>query len=145
MTAEEQRITIAEFCGKLDRKDGEIVEYQRWDEQAQGVFQRVRFPNGSVSPCYIENLPDYTHDLNAMNEAENCLDADQYESYFLKIAGMPIAIYSSFQIQNSDDNRWIKKILSAAAAQRAEALLRAVGRWKEDDALPQPILHQLKK
>jgi hypothetical protein len=59
--------------------------------------------------------PDYTEDLNAMHEAEKVLNQKQKEDYF-------------FIILNFYGN-WPKAI-QATADQRAEAFLRAVGKWE---------------
>lgn len=68
MTPEAQRIAIAEACGKLKRKDGETVLFQRPDEPGY-VYQLVRSKHGSERPCYVGPFPDYLNDLNAMHEA----------------------------------------------------------------------------
>jgi len=61
------------------------------------------------------SVPDYLNDLNAMHEAEKVLNQEQKEDYF-------------FIILNFYGN-WPKAI-QATADQRAEAFLRAVGKWE---------------
>ena len=71
---------------------------------------------GSITPRYTG--PNYSGDLNACFEMEKSLDAAQWASYwsFLEpLACMP---------NNTP-------IIFATAAQRAEAFLRTVGKWKE--------------
>jgi len=63
----------------------------------------------------LQILPNYTEDLNAMHEAEKVLNQKQKEDYF-------------FIILNFYGN-WPKAI-QATADQRAEAFLRAVGKWE---------------
>lgn len=101
MTPEQQRIAIAEACG--------------WKRKA-GVKAWVSpFPGGGWE--YLSGLPDYLNDLNAMHDAELTKIAGEldmeYRDQLDKICGQYSIIYR------------------ATAAQRAEAFLRAVGRWEE--------------
>jgi hypothetical protein len=57
--------------------------------------------------------PDYLNDLNAMHEAETVLNPEQLSEYYIQLAS---AMFRPFR---------------ASAAQRAEALLRTLGKWKE--------------
>ncbi len=68
-------------------------------------------PIGEQGP--FRELPDYCNCLNAMHEAEKTLTADQWYEYDSKI---PL--------------RDPQKI-HATAQQRAEAFLKAIGKWKE--------------
>ena len=108
MTPEEQRIAIAEACGWKPTTDGGI----HWDSEGKPV----------VSP------PDYINDLNAMHEAEKVLTDEQawkqiqiIVSYKQHAGGFPV-------LSRSESVR----LHSATAAQRAEAFLRTIGKWKED-------------
>jgi len=65
--------------------------------------------------CVGASVPKYTEDLNAMHDAEKVLNQEQKEDYF-------------FIIFNFYGN-WPKAI-QATADQRAEAFLRAVGKWE---------------
>lgn len=61
-----------------------------------------------------DTIPDYLHDLNAMHEAEERLTFDQqlaFDRFLAEITG-------AFTWQ-------------ATAAQRSEAFLRTIGKWKE--------------
>jgi hypothetical protein len=62
-------------------------------------------------------LPKYANDLNAMHEAEQVLTDDQYFDYCRK--RLPSA-------QKSE----IAQGRTATARQRAEAFLRAIGKWE---------------
>jgi hypothetical protein len=55
-------------------------------------------------------VPDYLHDLNAMHEAEKALSPDRKRDYI------------SYLFDFYDE--------CATAAQRAEALLRTIGKWQ---------------
>lgn len=69
----------------------------------------------SNTPCgyRIEDLPDYCNDLNAMHEAEKTMDEEQWHDYVEYVGG-----------------RW-EQAMHATARQRAEAFLRALGKWEE--------------
>jgi hypothetical protein len=60
-----------------------------------------------------QQLPDYLFDLNAMHEAEKVLNPEQLSEYYIQLAS---AMFRPFR---------------ASAAQRAEALLKALNLWKE--------------
>ena len=71
-------------------------------------------PRGILRDC-----PDYPTDLNAMHEAEKVLKEDSEAAFrgWLWLAhGQP---------------EMRCKIIHATAAQRAEAFLRTIGKWKE--------------
>lgn len=118
MTPEEQRIAIAEALGRFKRPPNQIVEYQ--DPRADGVvFQRVRFLNKDgtverVSPCYIEDIPNYPEDLDACHEMEKAIKTQNefsaYVGYLIVITGDQLPV-------------------SASAAQRCEAFCRVM--WPE--------------
>jgi hypothetical protein len=109
MTPEAQRIAIAEACG-----------WRLWSSF-----------NGLWAPpnCVVEYdtdaypLPDYLNDLNAMHEAEESLTVSQYQifsDYLYDIA-------CGEQVRSG---KW--KWLSATAAQRAEAFLRTLNLWTDE-------------
>lgn len=124
MKPEQQRIAIAEWCGLLERNDGAVVVFQRWDAP-DAIWQRVLFNDGSERPCIVPNIPDYLNDLNAMHEAEELLirslGADtQYVKTLTEIASKQNTHYTPF-----------RAAVTATAAQRAEALLRTIGKWTD--------------
>lgn len=67
---------------------------------------------GSVREWH--SLPDYTTDLNAMHHAEEVLTRGRMYEYFLNLPG-----------RSHHDN------IRATAAQRAEALLKTIGKWND--------------
>lgn len=117
MTHEEQRIAIAEACG--------------WKWSTEGHWMNKNIPGR------FHNRPDYLNDLNAMHEAEK---------RFLALApkqakpGLSDAKsdYWKYQFELSKvthagaDGRGPLFIICATAAQRAEAFLRTIDKWKED-------------
>ena len=104
MTPEEQLIAIAEWCGFKPGIEREIPYRKVWWKDG-GVF------------CDCD-LPDYLNDLNAMHEAEvtvfNKKDWHKYTDILCD------------QVQSKNDSP-----IRATAAQRAEALLRTIGKWKD--------------
>ena len=101
MNPENQRVAIAEACGRVQRADG------FW------------FPAGKYYGS--AGIPNYLNDLNAMHEAEELFYAKSdtlegaermrdYSRWLCNIAKYP---------------------LRAKAAQRAEAFLRTIGKWEE--------------
>lgn len=72
---------------------------------------------------YREKLPDYLTDLNAMHEAERILTPEQRVPYADALAKV-------CRIGISENGTWWT-LATATAAQRAEALLRTIGKWEE--------------
>lgn len=102
MKPEAQRIAIAEACGYKP------VNGPRLDIH---YFQRPW--DRKVVP--YAHLPNCVGCLNAMHDAEKVLSGrlrDRYELLLCQKLGTPCFIY-------------------ATAAQRAEAFLRAIGKWEE--------------
>lgn len=116
MSPEAQQIAIAEWCGcKLTQiADGtkfsnpeEPLMVQRWVNEKLNRVDR--------------KLPDYLNDLNAIHEAEEKLTDGEYNHHFIH--------YLDDTQARTLEHR--NRCVSATAAQRAEALLRAIGRWTE--------------
>ena len=72
--------------------------------------------SGQVFP---QSPPDYLNDLNAMHQAEKVLT--QAQDYQYRDSVLPAVC--------KDGSGMIA--LTATAAQRAEAFLRTIGKWKE--------------
>ncbi len=110
MTENEQRIAIAKWCGyTLGQCNNPTSSYVVWIKD--GVW--------------VESLPDYLHDLNAIREAEK------------RLAGPAVS-----GVHPGADSDYVDKLsqlvgykgfgfVTATAAQRCEALLKTVGLWKE--------------
>ena len=112
MKPEQQRIAIAEACG------WRIAERVLSESKEEAIACWIR-PNGKEWQEQI--LPNYTEDLNAMHEAEKVLTEDQREQY----------LNSLYKVCNPDsmlNDAW--NLNCATAAQRAEAFLRAIGKWE---------------
>jgi len=122
MNKTKQQIAIAEACGWT-----EIINY--------GGNIIKGFPVGMPTHLIALNgqrVPDYLNDLNAMHEAENVLpDIDDDEGrdqlgYMEILADVVGARWTS----NNQCDMW--RLTHATAAQRAEAFLRTIGKWKEE-------------
>jgi len=115
MTPEEQRVCIAEACGWKPLK-GNCNCMTHWEF--------VKDHGNSVAWRKFSELPNYLNDLNAMHEAEKTITHDQWRIYLGFVMGertIPkLASMEEFH------RAWM-----TTAAQRAEAFLRTIGKWKE--------------
>ena len=103
MKPEQQRIAIAEACGKW---------HSGWPHEYMNQADRLR------------HIPDYLNDLNAMHEAEKMLGAcwPTYCEHLLEIVEPEPRSLEVCHYWN---------LLHATATQRAEAFLRTIGKWEE--------------
>ena len=115
MTPEAQRIAIAEFCGfrPLFIRD---IESNALYEIGDGKQQD-------------RNVPDYLNSLDAMHEAERTLTHSQGLSHF-RILRDRFATVMGPKGSVIGVNDYL--LVTATAAQRAEALLRTIGKWEEE-------------
>jgi hypothetical protein len=108
MTDEQINAAIAEACGwKAVCVDGDSGFYKGFDNGAE------------LRP----DFPDYCTDLNAMHEAEKMLAPKNWDRF--------------------SENWWnyyhhlldgdVQKTIHATARQRAEAFLRTLGKWEEEE------------
>jgi len=101
MTSEQQRIAIAEACG--------------W--QIKKATHHAKPPNGEWQ--YLDRIPNYLNDLNAMHEAEKTLNPIQAAEY--------ARILTSIAWQSEQP---VFAPMTAKADQRAEAFLKTLNLWK---------------
>lgn len=108
MSPEKQRIAIAVFCG-----------WKKNREVDPGYFVWIN-PDGKMRGQ--DALPDYVNDLNAIHEAEKRLNATQCEQY-------NESLYSAEPNEHDcDASGWG---FHRNAAQRAEIILRTIGKGEE--------------
>lgn len=108
MTPERQREVIAEWCG--------------WKQGQCGWWEG---PSNQETP----HLPDYLNDLNEMHEAWCKLSPLKKHKFQVEL----------WNVINRDHpyakrNEWVRLdelSSNATAAQRAEALLRTIGKWED--------------
>ena len=97
-----------------------IAEEQGWRHREGGMWY---CPDGSTVPETL--IPNYTSDLNAIHEAEKSItDPRKMLDYFNHLSRY-----------NDPDARSIQdsfNIITATTAQRAEAYLRTIGKWKDE-------------
>jgi dissimilatory sulfite reductase (desulfoviridin) alpha/beta subunit len=108
MTPEKQRIAIAEACGF----NCDPLEAMDWGSRGQWCIKPNDQKRELVSK--IMSIPDYLNDLNAMHDAEKMLTNEQRGIYCMRLSTL---LYGH----------------CTTAAQRAEALLRTIGKWEESD------------
>jgi len=109
MTNEQINRAIAEACG--------------WHCNPFGLWG-IDFSDGvSGSP------PDYLNDLNAMHDAEKMLNFEQAQ--FFEYHLCDIVIKENDVLENPLPLRF--SVCHAIARQRAEAFLRTLGKWKEEE------------
>ena len=101
MKPEQQRIAIAEACGKW---------HSGWPHEYMNQADRLR------------HIPNYLNDLNAMHDAEETLQESQLVTYSDKL--YDLAVEHSLKT-----GKW--SYLSMTASQRAEAFLRTIGKWED--------------
>ena len=141
MKPDEQRIAIARWHGTLDRwaivKRGLYYRpgahgYTNRLEEAwilpeveadKHVYARGEEP---VSKIQVPP-PDYLADLNAMREAEEKLPYELLADYTSQLARMAQAHHPQ------SESSFHKRYVCATAAQRAEALLRTLGLWRDNE------------
>lgn len=104
MTPKKQRIAIAQACG--------------WEVIADTLCEVHPDKNGEPEVTPVAPLPEYLLDLNAMHEAEKVLTAKQRYEFQVLICRM---VGIGFEA------------ICSTAAQRAEALLKTLGLWKDED------------
>lgn len=142
MTPQEQQIAIAEACGWWWARNG----FGEWYLYPPG---HVKFTpdwmsaNSNPSPDDkndgrvsggMHNFPDYLNDLNAMHEAEKVLTLEQKHDYLEHLICLLEREIPEFEMWWEDHQAYCEGMYTtyATAAQRAEALLRVKGKWKQD-------------
>lgn len=124
MSPDAQRVAIAEACGwtHVYHESGEHVDY---DSRSVCPWEGLR----GTWDAERRFVPDYPNDLNAMHEAEKVLLCE-YEagqsSDWLEYDRQLKVITEAGRGQYRTSKLW-----HATAAQRAEALLRTLGKWEE--------------
>ena len=111
MNPDKQRIAIAEACGYTQ---GIGMHGLEWWTDSEGVH---------------DEPPNYPHNLNAMHEAERVLWEMDWS--FRTIFNDHLA--NIIKRRKVNRNEWdAETLLDSTAAQRAEALLRTIGKWEDE-------------
>ena len=82
----------------------------------------------AVRAKHSKGIPNYSGDLNAMHEVEKVLSEKELARYAQFIIGMT---RHALGLPGHESHYPIPFVIRATAAQRAEAFLRTVGKWKE--------------
>lgn len=96
LTDDEKRITIAKACGgdrwfvlkkrglfyRLGGSGYTALESEAWKLTDEEADKHV-YPHDTPVAKHAATLPDYLNDLNAMHEAEKCLESDKQIEYYL--------------------------------------------------------------
>ena len=125
MTEHSQQIVLAEARGWRFSNDC-------WFSPKAVAKGKALATNPDVWWAFTEEskLPDYLHDLNAIHEEEKTLNCEQYEIFADFLHNIVNGYAPSDYVQPSDMGS-NTQILSATAAQRTEAVLRALERWDD--------------
>ena len=122
MSPEAQRIAIAKACG--------------WTLVGINVTAPVPVFSssqltGRTPEGYVQLVPNYLNDLNAMSEAEKVLRSYQAEEYVMQLASILLNEASRDLLTYEQTANWynVFVLLNATASQRAEAFLRTLGKW----------------
>lgn len=102
--------------------------------ESVGLYTDLR--NG-IPTCWPDvekpgiECPDYLNDLNAMHEVEKQLTVEQGKDYIRKLYHIYENIYEAFEYAAGEPIVTTWYLFTATAAQRAEAYLRTIGKWKD--------------
>jgi hypothetical protein len=130
MKPDEQRIAIAEACGAIWMVlEGKHPFKYRMLTMCfnPDYYERASGEEAVCNPIYMWShgkIPDYLNDLNAMHEVEKVLGSGQWPIYARNVARACNWVFC-------EDWTDAGIILHATAAQRAEAFLRVIGKWKD--------------
>lgn len=139
MTNEEINKAIAEHVGTADRwlivKRGYFYrpEAKGYTSSESGAWKlpiveakRYEYLIGD-EPVTLSraSIPNYAGDLNAIHEAEKALDDHEHDRMRNQLWLL--------MIKTTERNKTSRRVHSAEARERAEALLRTIGKWKENE------------
>jgi hypothetical protein len=125
MNEHEQRIAIAEVC--------------RWTDIS--VWGAGGINGKHPTEPWVEVIPDYLNDLNAMHEAEKMLWGMDWSNRY----AFNDNLANTLKGRTVNRNEWdAETLLDATAAQRAEAFLRTLDLWPDDcdEAIIDPRGHE---
>lgn len=127
MKPEEQRVAIAKFCGACDL----LGQSAYWPKHCQPLLYNTKtsFAFSSERPGFLlGGIPDFCNDLNAIHKAwhelgtrEQRVDFSQHLRNCIVYKGM-----------SCYEEGIVALCQNATAAQRCEALLKTIGKWKDE-------------
>lgn len=121
MHEQKQIVALAEFEG------------YKWSGSNEDKLRRLRYwtPPGYLTPpgvtdrskdVYINELPNYPHDLDAVHRLEKLLNSDQQEIYVRNL-------YAILDIEAETHIYFDFVLVHASAAEKCEAMLLAINKW----------------
>lgn len=114
MKAEAQRVAIGLACG--------------WTKTPRHVAHETLQWTGPLGDfCY--DLPDYLNSLDAIHEAEKTMLGKHWARYPIWLAKVIAGTQDKSRASGTRIYVPQSVLLSATAAQRAEAFLRTIGKW----------------
>jgi hypothetical protein len=116
MTTNEINIAIAEACGWSRTKEAD----GSWTIKSASGEGCNYYPQDIEAAMQLANVPNYLNDLNAMHEAEKVFFA----------SGVPASRWEAYDNMLAQSCGGFARA-HATAAQRAQAFLRTIGKWKE--------------
>lgn len=134
MTPDEINAAIAEWC-----KIRKTTECEDCYGTGYGGSECDHIPCGACSATgrvkeHFVNPPNYYSDLNAMHEAEKELSEAEktvYAETLCAIVRQEIVDWGYYPGETQIDWHSVAALIFATSAQRCEALLRTIGKWKE--------------
>lgn len=126
MTPEAQRIAIAESLG-WERVP---VPFTVGKNTVDWI---VLEKEGQRASVFTGTIPDYLNDLSAMLEAESALSNLDHQKLCLFLHKSIMGTLDNFDVNGNCNLECVSRVVKATATQRAEAFLRALGKW--DDTL----------
>lgn len=127
MKAEDQRIAIATLCGWRDFHTASL-----WIEDGESDGFRLMLC-GVNDKTSVSIVPDYGNDLNAAHEAEKVLGDEQFDRF---VSDLWSIVAPSERFERAAPIRFLRAYTSATAEQRAEAILRALGKYTDAPSTP---------
>lgn len=109
MKPKQQRLEIAKACGWV-----EVIR-----DGPKGKEYIIK--DGEAWTPLSDPIPDYLHDLDAMHAAVVALSDDEYARYSRELCRLPAFRYTRPRYHD------------ATAAQRAEAFLKALNLWTDEN------------
>jgi hypothetical protein len=132
MKPEEQRIAIAEACGthqvvRIPFDHGVTTHITDTNGRIRTIRQIDDGPRNEAYPHDWIPLADYLNSLDAMHEAWLTISPYQKDRFESELHSVVIGLA---EFNRNDDAGWIT---NATATQRAEAFLKTLNLWKDDN------------
>lgn len=140
MNAEKQRIAIAELCGificphclhEIDPEQchcGESMNHYPDGHSPVPMGCTCGYDDAPNRKASQPSCPDYLNDLNAMHEAEELTRKNQFHAVDYPHAVFKVITGLDWK---GDMGYFFPMVIRATAADRAEALLKTIGKWVE--------------